>query len=95
MRLAPQTSEASGFYVAQEAPALDCRASPHPSLTAQDLQDSSYTETLMVFGDSGDSVDAGTGWTDGGIAEEFHVYTHGLATLNLDTDLTVNPDIFM
>jgi Ca2+-binding RTX toxin-like protein len=63
------------------------------TLIVQDVLDISDTDVLTVLGDSGDSVDAGTGWTDGGIAGGFHVYTQGLATLNLDTDLTVNPDI--
>jgi Ca2+-binding RTX toxin-like protein len=65
------------------------------TLAAQDVLDISDTDVLTVLGDGGDSVDAGTGWTDGGIASGFHVYTQGLATLNLDTDLTVNPDILM
>ncbi len=53
----------------------------------------SDTDILTVLGDAGDSIDAGTGWTDGGIVGGFHVYTQGLATLNLDVDLAVNPDI--
>ncbi len=53
----------------------------------------SDTDILTVLGDAGDSIDAGTGWTDGGIVGGFHVYTQGLATLNLDTDLSVNLDI--
>jgi Ca2+-binding RTX toxin-like protein len=63
------------------------------TLTAQDVLDTSDTDTLTIIGDTNDSVAAGTGWTDGGIAGGFHVYTQGLATLNLDIDLTVNPDI--
>ena len=63
------------------------------TLAAQDVLDISDTDVLTVLGDSGDSVDAGTGWTDGGISGGFHVYTQGLATLNIDTDMTVNPDI--
>ena len=58
-----------------------------------DVLDMSDTDILTVDGDTGDSIDAGTGWTDGGIAGAYHVYTQGLATLNLDTDMTVNADI--
>ena len=63
------------------------------SLTLTDVLDISDTDVLTVLGDAGDSVDAGTGWTDGGIAGAYHVYTQGSATLNLDTDLSVNLDI--
>ncbi len=62
-------------------------------LDAQDVLDMSDTDTLTIAGDLGDSVDAGSGWTDGGIVGGIHVYTQGLATLNLDIDLSVNPDI--
>ncbi len=62
-------------------------------LGVQDVLDKSSSGTVTIDGDSGDSVDAGTGWTDAGIAGGFHVYTQGLATLNLDVDLTVNLDI--
>ncbi len=62
-------------------------------LGVQDVLDMSSSDTVTIDGDVGDSVDAGTGWTDAGIAGGFHVYTQGLATLNLDTDLTVNLDI--
>ena len=62
-------------------------------LDAQDVLDMSDTDTLTIAGDLGDSVDAGSGWTDGGIVGGIHVYTQGLATLNLDTDMTVNADI--
>ncbi len=62
-------------------------------LDAQDVLDMSSIDTLTIAGDAGDSVDAGSGWTDGGIVGGVHVYTQGLATLNLDIDLSVNPDI--
>ncbi len=53
----------------------------------------SSSGTVTIDGDVGDIVNAGTGWTDAGIAGGFHVYTQGLATINLDVDLTVNLDI--
>ena len=53
----------------------------------------SDTNTLTVDGDASDSIDAGTGWTDGGIVGAYHVYTQGAATLNVDTDMTVNGTI--
>ena len=63
------------------------------TLSMSDVLDISDTDILTILGDAGDSVDAGTGRTDGGIVGGYHVYIQGTATLNLDTDLTVNPDI--
>ena len=63
------------------------------TLTAADVISMSDTDILTVDGDAGDSIDAGAGWTDGGIVGAYHVYTQGLATLNVDTDMTVNVDI--
>ena len=63
------------------------------TLTMSDVLDMSDTDILTVDGDTGDSIDAGTGWTDGGTAGGYHTYTQGLATLNLDIDLSVNLDI--
>jgi hypothetical protein len=63
------------------------------TLDAQDLLDMSSSDILTVSGDAGDSVEAGTGWTDGGVVGVFHVYTQGLATLEVDLDVTVNADI--
>ncbi len=65
------------------------------TLTAQDVLDISDADTVTVLGDTGDSVNAGTGWTDGGIAGGYHTYTQGLATLLVDIDVSVNPDILM
>ncbi|MCH6588468.1 MAG: hypothetical protein IH805_09185, partial [Proteobacteria bacterium] len=62
-------------------------------LDVQDVLDMSSSGTVTIDGDAGDTVDAGTGWTDAGIAGGFHVYTQGLATINLDVDLPVNLDI--
>ena len=65
------------------------------TLTAADVIGMSDTDILTVDGDSGDSVQAGTGWTDGGIAGDYHTYTQGLATLLVDTNMTVNADILL
>ena len=63
------------------------------TLDALDVLDMNAPGTLTVSGDVGDSLEAGTGWTDGGVVGAFHVYTQGLATLAVDLDVTVNPDI--
>ncbi len=63
------------------------------TLDAQDVLDMSSTDILTVSGDAGDSLEAGTGWTDGGVVGGFHVYTQGLATLAVELDVTVNLDI--
>jgi hypothetical protein len=51
-------------------------------------------DTLTITGDSGDTVNAGAGWTDGGIVGSNHIYTQGsggtTATLVVDTDVAVN-----
>lgn len=56
-------------------------------------------DTLTIDGDALDSVDAGTGWTDGGVVGVYHVYTQGsgpnTATLNVDTDMSVNANILV
>ncbi len=63
------------------------------TLTAADVLDMSDTDILTIDGDVGDSIDAGTGWVDGVVVGQYHVYTQGLATLNVDIDMTVNVDI--
>ena len=63
------------------------------TLDVQDVLDMSETDILTVSGDAGDSIDAGTGWIDGGVVGAVHVYTQGPATLEVDLDVTVNPDI--
>ena len=65
------------------------------TLVAQDVLDMSDTDTLTVDGDAGDSIDAGSGWTDGGVVGAYHVYTQGAATLNVDTDMSVNANILL
>ncbi len=68
------------------------------TLSAQDVLDMSDTETVTVLGDNTDSVEAGSGWTDGGFdGNGNRIYTQDvsgdLATLLLDPDITPNPDI--
>lgn len=68
------------------------------TLAAQDVLDLSNNDTLTVLGNAGDSVNAGTGWTDGGLNDAgYHVYTQmvigDLASLILDSNISVNPDI--
>ena len=70
------------------------------TLNIQDVLDISDTDTLTVLGDTMDSLDAGTGWTDAGLdVNGNQVYTQnagaGLATLVVDTDVTVNADILL
>lgn len=69
------------------------------TLTAQDVLDMSGTDTLTVSGDALDSLDAGTGWTDGGVSGGNHTYTQVIgpdtATLVVDTDLAVNANILV
>ena len=53
------------------------------------------SDTLTIDGDGLDTVDAGGGWTDGGVVGAYHVYTQGSgpnsATLNIDADIaTIN-----
>ncbi len=68
------------------------------NLVAQDVLDISDTDTLTVLGDTTDSINAGTGWTDGGFdGNGNHVYTQmvgaSLATLLIDPDVATNVDI--
>ena len=57
------------------------------------------SDTLVIDGDALDTVDADDGWTDGGIVGAYHVYTQGsgsnTATLQVDTDITVNANILV
>ena len=68
------------------------------TLDAQDVLDMSSTDILTVSGDLGDSIDAGSGWTDDGPdGNGSQIYTQmvagSLATLVVDLDLAVNGDI--
>jgi hypothetical protein len=53
---------------------------------------SDSTDTLRVDGNAGDTVDAGSGWTQGADQdfglETYATYTQGAATLLVDTDVT-------
>jgi hypothetical protein len=68
------------------------------TLTAGDVINLSSTDILTVTGTVADSVNAGSGWTDGGL-DGFgnHVFTKLVgptqATLVINQDVTVNPDI--
>ncbi len=80
---------------------LEADAGPNSlTLTVQDVLDISDTDTLTIVGTSVDSVNAGTSWTDGGFdGGGNHIYTQmvgaSLATLVVDPDVAVNPDILM
>ena len=68
------------------------------TLTARDVLDISDTDIVTLLGDSTDSIAAGTGWTDGGVdSSGNHIYSQmvgpSLATLLVDPDMLVNPDI--
>jgi hypothetical protein len=67
-------------------------------LAASDVLDLSDTGELTVLGDSNDSLDAGSGWTDGGAdpagLQAFTQDVGGtLATLLVEPDLQTNPDV--
>lgn len=68
------------------------------TLSASDVINLSDTNVLTVSGTAADSVNAGTGWTDGGLdGAGHHVFTKlvgaTLATLAVNQDVTVNADI--
>lgn len=71
------------------------------TLSAQDVLDATDTgDTLTVAGNSGDYLDASNGWTYGGIdGGGNHIYTQAVgpdtATLAVDPDISVNPNILM
>lgn len=70
------------------------------TLTAQDVLDfTDNGDTLTIDGFTNDSIDAGTGWTDGGVVGGYHIYTQGsgpnTATLQVDTDVSVNANILL
>ena len=73
-------------------------AANNTTLTATDVLNLSDTDVLTIAGTAADSVDAGTGWTDGGFdGAGNHVFTKlvgpSLATLVVNQDVTVNADI--
>ncbi len=58
----------------------------------------SDTDTLTITGDGSDSLEAGSGWTDGGLdGGGNQIYTQVVgpdtATLVIDPTITVNGDI--
>jgi Ca2+-binding RTX toxin-like protein len=60
------------------------------TLGEEDLLDlSAETDTLRVFGNSGDSVDITTPYTYHGQSNGFHRYTLGGGTLLVDTDMNI------
>jgi hypothetical protein len=67
------------------------------TLAASDVLDLSDTDDLTVLGDPDDALDAGAGWTDGGIADGLQVFTQDvggtLATLVVDPDVQTNADL--
>ena len=63
------------------------------TLDVQDVLDMNLADTLTISGDVGDNLEAGSGWTDGGVVGGFQVYTQGLVTLAVDLDVAVNADI--
>ncbi len=83
----------AGTFTGIEQIDLSAVGNQSVTLSAQDVLDMSDTNTVTVVGGPPDTVEAGTGWTDGGISGGFHTYTQGLATLLVDTDVTVNGDI--
>jgi hypothetical protein len=79
---------------------LDLRGSGKHAVTlsAESVLDMSDNDTIKVLGESGDTVNAGRGWTDGGFnGAGQHVYTKSVggavATLVVDSAVNVNPDI--
>jgi hypothetical protein len=70
------------------------------TLRVQDVLDLSDTDVLTVLGDAGDSVNAGTGWTQAGSDGQGHdIYTQTVggvvATLIVDSDITLNGDLLL
>ncbi len=68
------------------------------TLDARDVLDTSDDRTITLLGDASDRVDAGAGWSDGGLdGFGYQIYTQAvgssLVTLLVDPGLTVNPDI--
>ncbi len=59
-------------------------------LTALDVLNlSDSSNVLKVDGDAGDTVQAGAGWTDGGISGGYHTYVQGQAILQVAATVTV------
>ena len=60
------------------------------TLTTQDVLDlSDTTDQLTVDGNVRDTLNStAQGWVDGGVSAGYHTYTHGLAMLLVDTNIT-------
>ncbi len=62
-------------------------------LSAQDVLDVSSGDMLTILGSSDDSVDIGSGWTDGGTVNGYHIYTQAvgpkLAVLHIEEAIDV------
>ena len=71
------------------------------TLSVQDvLNATDGNDTLTIVGDAGDSLDAGSGWTDMGTdGNGNQIYGQSVgatwATLVVDTDIAVNADIML
>ena len=69
------------------------------TLSAQNVLDMTDNgNTLTITGDAGDSLEAGAGWTDGGLdGNGYQIYMQDVggktATLLVDPDITANADI--
>ncbi len=64
------------------------------TLSAADVVAISGSGSLAVLGDASDRVEAGSGWTDGGVdGAGLRTYYQGGATLFIDPDVNVNTDI--
>ena len=70
------------------------------TVSAQNVLDMSDTDTLAITGDALDSLEAGSGWTDGGLNDGGNqIYTQVIgadtATLVIDPTISVNGDILV
>jgi hypothetical protein len=75
-------------------------AANHLTLRVQDILAISDTDVLSVLGDGQDSVDAGTGWIQAGAdgqGNDIYTQTVGgvVATLIVDSDITLNADLLL
>lgn len=82
----------------QDIEVIDLAGTGNNTLTlalADVLAISSTTEILRIDGNSGDVVNQGAGWSTGGDpviigSNTYHIYTQSLATLLVDTDITIS-----
>jgi hypothetical protein len=90
----------SGHVMLSSFEVVDLSRDSHANvltISASDILDMSSTNVLTVHGTDADSVECGSGWTDGGIAGGAHIYTKNIggsvSTLVIDLDVKVNGDI--